>query len=268
MAAASSFGVNTYAFTMSHSAEACLQRLTERGYRVFELMMYPGHLWPGETDTAALRRLVERHDLRIVAVNMPNIDVNIAAAAEDMRAYSSDMLSRLVRLAGELGAEGVVIGPGKANPLFPAPASTLFDHLRTTLDHLAPLAEREGTAIHLENLPFGFLPDAAGLADALDAHGDDRIGICYDLANGHFIGEHPARGLRRVRDRLRLVHASDTTRSVYRHDAVGRGDVPFAEIAPVLAEVGYGDVTVLEIISGEPDADIDDSARRLAKLGW
>lgn len=42
-------------------------------------------------------------------------------------------------------------------------------------------------------------------------------------------------GLRTVRNRLSLVHISDTTRSVFKHDPVGQGDVPFVQVPPVFS---------------------------------
>ena len=89
---------------------------------------------------------------------MPNIDINVAGAAPEMRAYSLDLLTDTVRLAGELGARGVVIGPGKANPLFPADADELIGHFFAALDRLCPVAESAGTALWVENMPFAFLP--------------------------------------------------------------------------------------------------------------
>jgi L-ribulose-5-phosphate 3-epimerase len=262
------FGVNSYPFTLTYTAGETVTRLCDCGYRTFELMMYPGHLWPGETDTSVLARLVAGRGARIATLNMPNVDINIAAVADESRALSLDMVSRLVRLAGELGAGGVVVGPGKANPLLPAPPDLLESHLLRALDVLAPLAETHATAVFVENLPFGFLPRADDLMEILDRHGDPRVGVCYDVANAEFVGENPADGLRRVRDRLRLVHVSDTGRDVYRHDAVGTGSVAFDRLPAVLDEIGYDEVAMLEIISPAADDAIDVSARRLAAMGW
>lgn len=268
---ASPFAVNTYSYIMSRTAEDCLGHLARQGYRVFELMLFPGHLWPAELDGAArrdLRRFIAAEGLEITTINMPNIDINLAAATAEMRDYSLARLAEAVELAGELGIPAVLIGPGKPNPLFPLPRQRMMDHLFAALDRLAPLAARCGTALTLENLPIAFLPDAEGLMAALDAYGDPAIGIVYDLANAVFHGEDPAEGLRLVRDRLRLIHLSDTTRERYRHDPVGRGIVPFAAIPAVLAEIGYGAPAVLEIISEAPDVDISASAERLVALGW
>lgn len=269
--AASMFGCNTYSYMRSHSAEACIARLADQGFEEFEVMVHPGHLWPADMspgERRALRRTIEQRSLRLVSLNMPNIDINVAAAAAEMRAYSLNLLTETVRLAGELGARGVVIGPGKANPLFPADAVELVGYFFAALDRLAPVAESSGTALWVENMPFAFLPAIGGLLDALARYGNDAVRIIYDIPNAYFIGEDFADGLQQCRARLELVHLSDTGRQVYRHDPVGLGTVPFAGVPFALAAVGYTARPMLEIISRDPDRDIVASADKLALLGF
>jgi L-ribulose-5-phosphate 3-epimerase len=265
------FAINTYSHTASHSVQDCLRHLAGQGYTDFELMIYPGHLWPSETDAAtrrALRARVGGEGLRIASLNMPNIDMNIAAAAEEMRRHTLGLLHAILALAGDLEVPGVVVGPGKANPLMPAPREQLIGHFFRALDELAPHAERVGTQLYVENMPFAFLPDAESLMAALERYGDEKIAVIYDVANAVFIGEDPGTGLRRVQDRLKLVHLSDTPREVYRHSAVGEGVVPFADIPPLLGEVGYRDLPMLEIVADDPDRAIRASVERLFALGW
>jgi L-ribulose-5-phosphate 3-epimerase len=268
---ASMFGANTYSYMRSHSAEDCLVRLADLGFVEFELMVHPGHLWPADLSAEqrrTIRRLIESRGIQLITLNMPNIDINVAGAAAEMRAYSLNLVSETVRLAGELGARGVVIGPGKANPLFPAPASELIAHFFAALDRLAPVAATSGTALWVENMPFAFLPAIGELVDALKQYGNDAVRIVYDIANAYFIREDFADGLKQCRDRLALVHLSDTGRQVYRHDPVGLGTVPFTDVPPALAAVGYHERPMLEIISRDPDRDIIASAGKLAVLGF
>lgn len=268
---ASIFGCNSYSYMRSHSAETCLARLADQGFREFELMVHPGHLWPAELSAerrGAIRRLLAQRGLQLTALNMPNIDINVAGAAPEMRAYSLNLLTETVRLAGELGGRGVVIGPGKANPLFAADASELIGHFFAALDRLCPLAEKSGTALWVENMPFAFLPAIGPLLDALARYGNDAVRVVYDIANAHFIAEDFADGLQQCRTRLALVHLSDTGRQIYRHDPVGLGTVPFAEVPRALAAVGYNARPMLEIISRDPDCDIVASAGKLAQLGF
>ncbi|MDA8248681.1 MAG: sugar phosphate isomerase/epimerase [Rhodospirillales bacterium] len=263
------FAVNTYAYIYDGGAAGRMRRLADQGYGAVELMLSPGHLWPAELDAAARRELraLGASRLPIVTLNMPNLDINIAAGAQEMRDYSLGLLIQSVRCAGEIGAGGLILGPGKPNPLFPMPHARMLDHFHRALDVLAPVARAAGTRLLVENIPFGFLPGAAELMAAIDAHGDPDIRVIYDLANAHFIAEDTAAGLRRVRQRLSLVHVSDTTRTRYRHDPLGQGDLALEGLAAVLAEVGYRDRIMLEVISATPDQDIADSARRLAAAG-
>jgi sugar phosphate isomerase/epimerase len=268
--AAAGFGVNTYSYIFGGSAADTVARLADQGYGGVELMFFPGHLWPAQLDASglrALRRLCEAR-LRLVSVNMPNVDINVAAAAEEMRDYTLDLLVKFVRCAGELGAGGIIVGPGKANPLFPMPGDRMISYFYRALDTLAPLARKVGTKLFIENMPFAFLPDAEALMRVVDLYGDPSIRIIYDVANAHFIGEAPTEGLRRVRERLSLVHFSDTYRQSYKHHRLGQGDVPLAGIASVMKEIGCTELPMLEIISHHPDTDIADSCRRLQQAGF
>jgi sugar phosphate isomerase/epimerase len=268
--AAAGFGVNTYSYIFGGSAADTVARLADQGYGGVELMFFPGHLWPAELDATSLRGLRNLCEarLRLVSVNMPNVDMNIAAAAEEMRAYTLDLLVQFVRCAGELGAGGIIVGPGKPNPLFPMPRDRMVSHFYRALDRLVPLARQVGTKLLIENMPFAFLPDAESLMNIVDGYGDDSIRIIYDVANAHFIGESPVQGLQRVCDRVSLVHFSDTTRQSYKHDPLGCGDVPLAGIADVMKEIGCTELPMLEVISHTPDADIADSCRRLQQAGF
>jgi sugar phosphate isomerase/epimerase len=267
----SGFGCNTYSYMRSHEADACLARLAELGFCEFEVMVHPRHLWPADMSADGRRQLrsrFERQGVQLTALNMPNIDLNVIAVAAEMRAYSLNLLSETVRLAGDLGARGVVIGPGKANPLFPAPAEELMPYFFAALDRLAPIAEQSGTALWVENMPFAFLPGITELLRAIDDYGREDIRVVYDVANAHFIGEDFNVGLKQCGERLALVHLSDTGQQAYRHDPVGLGTVPFANVPHTLSAIGYRARSMLEIISHDPDREIIDSVGRLAALGF
>ena len=265
------FAVNTYSYTLLSPARDCLESLSSRGFREFELMMYPGHLWPAELDAAqrrALRDYIHGEGLTIRTINMPNVDLNIAAATVDMREMTLGLLRQFIALAGDLGAQGVVLGPGKANPLLPMPRPQMVDYCYQALRQLVPLAASHGTAVFIENMPFAFLPGIAELMAALDEYGDPGIGVVYDVANGHFIKEDIAKALRLCASRLQVVHLSDTSQAVYRHDAVGLGTVDFSVVPPVLEQIGFKRRPVLEIIDSDPDTSLDRCVRQLHFAGW
>ena len=262
------FGINTYSYTQSMPAAECVRMLAERGVRSVELMFYPGHLWI--TDSAAvindLRRALDDNGVRLTSVNGPNVDLNIAAATAEMREYSVKLNTEYLRVAAELGAEGLILGPGKPNPLFPLPKQVMEQYFFRALDALLPASTRYGIELWVENMPFAFLPDADGMMESLERYGSDEIGVCYDVANAHFIAEDVVAGFDRVRSRLRLVHLSDTTQSVYRHDAVGLGDVDLAAALAKINSLGLERAPLLEIISLDADRDISRSIETLSSL--
>ena len=265
------FAVNTYSYTLREPAQHCVGKLAQRGFGEFELMMYPGHLWPAQMDADARRdwrARLQGDGLTVRTVNMPNVDLNLAAATLEMRQMTLGLLRQFIALAGDIGAQAVVLGPGKPNPLQPMPRAQMMDHFHQALRELLPLARDCGTTLVVENMPFAFLPLIDDVLAALDEYGDPGIGVVYDIANGHFVKEDIAAALRRCAQRLRVVHVSDTGQTVYRHDAVGLGTVDFAAVPPVLREIGFPHRPVLEIIDQQPDVSIEQSARALAAHGW
>ena len=60
------FGICSYSYIQSFTAMEFLQRLGDMGFVEFELMMYPGHLWPADVtppQISALRSLIEKKQL-------------------------------------------------------------------------------------------------------------------------------------------------------------------------------------------------------------
>ena len=235
-------------------------------------MVHPAHLWPADMSAEqrrAFRRMIEQRGLRLTTLNMPNIDINVAGAAAEMRAYSLNLVTETVRLAGDLGARGVVIGPGKANPLFPAPAEELIGYFFAALDRLCPVAAAGGTALWVENMPFAFLPAIGDLLDALKRYGNDAVRIVYDIPNAYFIGEDFADGLKQCRDTARACPSVGHRPAGLSPRSGGpRHGSVCARCRAALAAIGYNAKPMLEIISSDPNRDIVASADKLAVLGF
>jgi len=267
--AAPPFGVNSYSYMYAMSAADCVRHLMREGYRSFELMMFPGHLWPSElspADRLTLRRFAAAEGIRITALNQPNMDLNIAGATPEMRAYSLASMRSGLELAADLDVRALIIGPGKPNGLLPMPRETTLGWFHEGLATLNTAARRLGVTLLVENMPMSILPRAADLMVALAEHGDDDIGIAYDIANAAFLQEDLAESLALLRPRLQAVHLSDTRAEVPEHRAFGtaRGIVPLEALARSINELDLASTLVFEIISTNPDADLRQSAAALA----
>ena len=177
-------------------------------------------------------------------------------------------LSAAINLAADLEAAYVVLSPGIGRPLLVPPYDWLLGWFRKAMDTLVPRAESAAVQLLVENIPFAFLPTAKALMEAIGPWPEDRVGMCYDVANAVYVREDPIAVLRDIEPRLRLIHLSDTPLESWRHDAVGRGVVPFKRFGQALRELRYRGPAVLEVVSRDPDGDIDDSVSALSRLGW
>jgi len=264
-------GINTYGYIWSTPMADCVRRLHGLGYDDFEIVVNPPHCPLDEGDSYSRRRLassLQAEGIALRSLNLPSLDTNLASPMARMRAYSVGVFRSAIDLASDLGIARLVVVPGRMNPLLPPAMAQRETWMRESLDALIPYAERRGVGLALENVPFASFPDAQSLGRFVRSVGSPAVSVCYDAANAHFIGESPAEGLAMLRDLVTIVHLSDTTRSAWRHDEVGRGDVPFAQTLAALDEIGYAGTCMLEIIDPDPEAAILRSHRALAALGF
>jgi sugar phosphate isomerase/epimerase len=263
-------GVNTMSFMWRTPAREALETLARAGYRRFELMAQPPHFDPmmNRGEAAALRRFLRDAGLAVETINMPSLDQNLASGTPEMRDYSVRLFERLIGLAEATETPALVVVTGRVNPLIPPARGDLEGWFTESFGRVLRAAEPSGLRLLLENLPMGVYPRADQLIAFADRIGHPLVRICYDIANAHFIGEDAAEGLRQVRARLGIVHLSDTSRRVWRHDPVGQGTCDFAAFATTLREIGYAGTSMLEIVSERPVEDITQSQRRIAQWGW
>ena len=268
--AALPIGVNTMSYMWRAPARAALETLAREGYTRFELMAQRPHLDPvmGDSELKAFARFLRDAGLTVETLNLPSLDQNLASASPEMRDYSVRLFERLVGMAGTIGAGGVVTVTGRVNPLIPPPRIDLESWFSEGFVRVLRSAESAGIHLWLENIPMGVYPRADQLIAFANRLDSPMVGICYDIANAHFIGEDTAAGLKQVRSRLGMVHLSDTGRQVWRHDPVGEGSCDFAGFAKTLREVGYAGTSMLEIVADPPEERIVASHRQLAQWGW
>ena len=133
---------------------------------------------------------------------------------------------------------------------------------------VADRAIAAGTEVLIENAPITWIPHGRDLVAAIDLLERDDVGIIYDPANAPAAGEDPSAGVRDVKDRLKLVHLSDTPADGWKHDPIGSGDIDFAAFNEALRDIGYSGLSMMELITRSPDSDIPESLEKLNRLGW
>ena len=263
-------GINTMSFMWRASAREALDLLAREGYRRFELMAQPPHFDPmmEPTQAQAFARFLHDAQLSVESINLPSLDQNLASASRPMREYSVGLYERLVEIAGTIGAEAIIVVTGRVNPLIAPPRADLEGWFADSFARVLDMAERAGIALLLENIPIGVHATAAQLIAFAQRFDSPRVGICYDIANAHYIGEDVAAGVHAVKSRLGIVHLSDTNRDRWRHDPIGMGSCDFAGFARALREIGYDKTSMLEIVAEQAVEQTLASHRHAARWGW
>lgn len=248
-------GINTYGFIWESSLLSSLSVLAAKGFRSFEPVINPPHLGldPDSNEIAQLTSFMRSEGLSLTSLNLPSLDTNLASPFPDTRRYTVMMFKKAIKLASALGSPYLITVPGRMNPLLPPTRSNRFEWVHETIGELIPFARDHGVGLAIENVPFAAFPDAASLAQFLDDMGRPKeLSICYDVANAHFIGESLTQGFETLAADITVVHCSDTSRKLWRHDPIGQGDLPFDEVGRAMDAMNYEGPVLLEIINA-PD---------------
>ena len=263
-------GAHTFGFTWSDSAADAVAKLAGCGFREFQLLATAPHLGPwahGVEELATIRRSVAACHGRVLAVDLPSSETNLASTNPEVVDFSVAAYLHALDLASEVEATWLPINSGRRHALLPPPDDRLLDVYRAALDRLLQAAEARGVRLLLENIPTGLLAEAPRIRSFVETDGYD-IDILYDVANAAAVGEEPADGIAALSDHISLLHLSDAPKGAWRHDPIGSGDIDFASIHDALRAIDYGGGVVIEALGDDILADLVRSRDCLARSGW
>lgn len=263
------FVASTYTYLWRGGIDAAFAGIAEAGFDRVELMAAPPHVDAGEPQTAADRITAAcvRAGVSVHSVVPSGVDVNLASPDSTMRAWSEGYLVTIGRLAAELGARWLIVHPGRRHPLRPAPYDQYRRWVTDGVGYVLDALSGVDVGVLFENTPTGVLDTGGECAQLVEQVGPDRLGICYDVANGHMV-EDVVAGLTAAGPHLRLVHLSDTTRAAWAHDPIGAGEVDFGRVAATVSALGYGGRFVLETLHGlDPVAGFTADLASLRRAG-
>lgn len=267
---------STFPFLYSHDGLGALKHLHGQGYRAFEMMIFPPHCWPSELTPAKRREYkawLGDTGTAITSFCYPLLDNNPNSVCAKMRRYTLDRYKEAIDLAADWGCPYVCAIPGPVNSLIDPPVPWMRGWFIEGMRELVEFAQGSGVEIILENVPFTFLPTAADMLAVAEEIGPE-VGINFDVCNSAYIKEDVPAAIRMLGKRIKNVHISDSGYAVFKHERLGTGIVEPAPAAAALREIGYGGMTVLEIITNaltpgaDPDADVKASHDILAASGW
>ena len=257
---------------MNRDLDAALDGIAGAGFRQVEIVLEKPHfqVLPEIRQFARFKSRLESHGLTGCTVHAPLGRTVLGGPTEDWRREKVIELAHCIRLAGALGAGGLVIH-ATPNPVFVPDADhpQIPARIRTaaiaSLEELLPVAQEAGTKILLENLPYVCaypLLTLRELRGVVDPYPASILGLVIDTGHAWVLGNDPCEEIRAAGNRLGGTHLQDVAlqQPEDSHWVPTRGGLDWEAIRHELAEIKYNGGWTFEITAHEGE-DADELAR-------
>ncbi len=219
-------------------------------------------------EARALRATIEGAGLRIGGLSTA-LYWRHSPTADDPaeRALARDIATKQLELAAELGAGTILVVPGVVGRMTGGPVTrydVAYARAAEFLAALAPVAERTGVEIAIENVWNKFLLSPMEMSRIVDDAGSARIGVYFDIGNILALG-YPEHWLAILGGRVRRVHLKDFRREPPGFVDIGHGDVDWPAVGDALRAIGYDGPLTAEVSPTPTErVDLSDYAARIA----
>lgn len=263
-------GINTYPFLWTSTVKEAFQKIKSIGFNDVEILTSPP-FFPlsenGRMKASDFNRLVEKTGVIVQSLNIPGQDINLASPFEEMREFTVNQYKKLIEFAEQTNTPFIVMPPGRLHPLLPPDFEWIWKITKPHLEELIDYAEKKEVTLLIENIPSLFLQNADQLNWVTNELKSEHFAVVYDVANGYMI-EDPAEGIYKLKDKIKLVHLSDTTKEKWSHNVIGTGSIEFGNIYKALSDINFSGTCMLEIIHPEAEQGIFSSIEQLKNRGW
>ncbi len=179
------------------------------------------------------------------------------------RKQSIQLHADALQRAAWLGVDSMLMVPGAVSIPWddkygPVKYTDAVKWAKETAKHLAPVAEKVGVDLCLENVWNGMFYSPLEFADFIDSAGSPRVGCYFDVGNVLGYHQHPPHWIEILgKKRIRRVHIKDFKKSVGNLSGfcdLLAGDVPWKESIAALRAIGYDKTLIAEMMP--PDATL------------
>ncbi|MFM9372722.1 sugar phosphate isomerase/epimerase family protein [Streptomyces sp. Da 82-17] len=243
------------------------------GRERLELWGVAPHLYVPEVTDAqarALRRRIEGRGLAAYCLTPEQVmyPVNVASPDAPLRDRSIAMFRRAAELCVELGAEKLLLTPGRGRE--DEPVGAAWRRAVDAIGEITAYAERLGVGCVLEPLQrveSNLVNDAPTLATMLDELGSRSLGAVLDTATMAGAGESVDDAFAALGPRIRHVHLIDGR--PMGHLAWGDGHLPLADYLTSFRRHGYDGHMTFELFGDgtyalNPRAAVEQCERAVA----
>ncbi|MEU1384585.1 MULTISPECIES: TIM barrel protein [unclassified Nonomuraea] len=204
--------------------------------------------WLSDAEARAIRRRAARRGLTVRCLTPEQVayPVNLASPDSRLRAGSVAMFRRAAELAAELGAELLLLTPGRG--FEDEPVAGAWRRSADAIGEICGYAGTLGVSCVLEALQrveSNLVNDAPTLARMIDEVGAPNLGAVLDTVAMAAAGESVDDYFDALGDRVRHVHLIDG--SPTGHLAWGDGELPLADYLAALDRRGYRGAMTFEL---------------------
>jgi hexulose-6-phosphate isomerase len=170
---------------------------------------------------------------------------NLAAKDESTRSHATGIVEGMCRVAQAYDAGVILIVAGQQEAHTPF-VQTWNQALRS-VRRAARVAEELDILIGVENVGSNFLNSPGEMLRFLNDVNHPQVGVYLDLGNAmSVLNGYPENWCTALAGRIVCVHVKDYDRQLRRSVNCAQGDLPWAEVLPVLKECGYDGYLFIE----------------------
>ena len=199
---------------------------------------------------ASIADLSKKYDVCLWSLHLPfcpfdEIDISNPSIADQTVKYYIETIKK----AAAIGIEKFIVHPS-GEPISPEDRQTRMACAKEHLCNLAELAQKEGAAVCVEDLPRTCLGNcSAEVNELISAH--SALRVVFDT--NHLLGEDIPTFIRNVGSKIVSTHISDYDYANERHWLCGEGDINWQELYSALCEIGYDGAWLYELGFGSPN---------------
>jgi len=177
----------------------------------------------------------------------PGWEASLTSANPSARENHRVWITRLLEAGAALGVDAVLVVIGRVTETVPYDAA--YQRALEGLKALAPVAEKLGVSIAVENVWNMLLLSPLEFKSFLDEVGSEYVGAYFDTGNV-VINGYPEQWIRILARHIKKVHFKDFRRKDYQWVQLMEGDVNWKLVMESLRKIGYDGYAISEVGGG------------------
>lgn len=253
----------------------CFERARAATFDGVQLYLEPTGYFSLESPAAVLAGVAEAArgaGVTISSLEIAPFSFSWTSDDEEERARGVAHVTRCLKIAAAMGVAGVLAIPGWVGLPWDRAAPVVrydraYERTREALATLAPVAERLGVSIMIENIWNRFLLSPMELRGLLEEVGSPRVRALLDVGNVVLVG-YPEHWIEILGEYLQEIHLKDYRAAVGTVDGFVEllaGDVNWPAVIGALRGIGYDGFLTAEVFPNPyaPDLIVPQTAQAI-----